>query len=358
MRIVVNDIVAVPESGGVFSVLTDFYEEVLEYSKQHKDIEWVFLLSGPYIQETKNIRTIIIPKLKKSKIHRLVFELITGRKEINRLRPDIYLSLQNTMTVGVKASKWDYVHQPLSFQNDIRFSLFRKGEKNLWLHQEIIGRVINYTIKHTKTKVIVQTQWMKNAILERKLALQENIYVLPPNNVRVLSKYEKVTPKYNNFFYPATGMKYKNHEVLFEAVRKLEKANYEFDVICTLTSEDVAFLGLKTPRSVKLVGMIERSKVMSYYQERVLVFPSLLETFGLPLLEARLSGGYIIAGDTSFGNEILEDYPNYDVFDVHSASALAEKMKLCINGEKNIVAAPQQRQTQRTSLITLIQRGN
>lgn len=358
MRIVVNDIVAVPESGGVFSVLTDFYEEVLEYSKQHSDIEWIFILSGPYIQETENVRTIIMPDLKNSKIHRLIFELITGRKVINQLHADIYLSLQNTMTMGVEAAQWAYVHQPLSFQDEIHFSLLRKGEKNLWLHQAIIGRIINYTIKHSKTKVVVQTQWMKKAILERKLTPQEDIFVLPPNNVRIPVQHGKKEMKWNDFFYPATAMKYKNHEVLFEAVRKLEKEHFKFNVICTLTSKDVAFLGLKVPSSVKLVGMIDRNRVMSYYRKRVLVFPSLLETFGLPLLEARLSGGYIIAGNTSFGNEILEGYPNYDVFDVHSASDLAEKMKLCINGEKNILDVPQQHQTRHTSLITLIQRGN
>ena len=44
------------------------------------------------------------------------------------------------------------------------------------------------------------------------------------------------------------------------------------------------------------------------YARSILVFPSYVETFGLPLLEARKSGTYILASDCSFSREILEGY--------------------------------------------------
>ncbi|MFC6201183.1 glycosyltransferase [Lactiplantibacillus nangangensis] len=358
MRIVVNDIVAVPDSGGVFSVLTDFYEEVLQYSKLHNEIEWIFLLSGPYVQETANIKVIIKPKLKRSKIARLLFELFSGGKVINQLHPDIYFSLQNTMTLGVKASKWDYVHQPLTFQNEIRFSPFRKEERNLWVHQAIIGHIINYTIKHTQTNVIVQTKWMKDAILQRHLALPSRVFILPPNNIHVDSSESNALPDFSSFFYPATAMKYKNHEFLFNAVRELEARGNNFEVICTLTEKNVADLNLSVPKSVKLVGMLDRKTVMTYYKKHVLVFPSLLETFGLPLLEARQSGDYILAGNTSFGNEILNGYPNREFFNLKDVSDLVQKMESCIQGKRNIVKVIDNRKRSKLSLVTLIQRGN
>ncbi|MCP9614140.1 hypothetical protein [Levilactobacillus brevis] len=135
MRIVVNDIVAVPNSGGVYSILTDFYNEVLNYSKLHKDVEWIFLVSGKFLKETDNIKIICFPEIKKSHLKRLLFELLNGKKIINSLKPDVYLSLQNTMTLGVNAKKWTYLHQPLPYQKEMKFSIFKRLERKMLFYK-------------------------------------------------------------------------------------------------------------------------------------------------------------------------------------------------------------------------------
>jgi glycosyltransferase involved in cell wall biosynthesis len=58
-----------------------------------------------------------------------------------------------------------------------------------------------------------------------------------------------------------------------------------------------------------------------------LIFPSYLETFGLPLLEARFFNAPIAASDRPFAREILEGYSNADFFDPFSPDDLANKMK-------------------------------
>jgi len=63
-----------------------------------------------------------------------------------------------------------------------------------------------------------------------------------------------------------------------------------------------------------------------------------LETFGLPLLEARLSNAYILAGNTSFGREILDGYPNVDFFEPRSVRDLVLKMKSCLENDIQIKA--------------------
>lgn len=149
MKIVVNDMAVVPNSGGVYTILQDFYQEIIDTNDTN---EWVFLLSGNYLAETNNIKIISIPSIKTNWIKRIFFELFYGKKIINKLQPDVYLSLQNTMTFGVKANKKiAYVHQPLSFQNDIKFSLFKKSERNLAIHQKFIGKFINFSLKYTWT---------------------------------------------------------------------------------------------------------------------------------------------------------------------------------------------------------------
>lgn len=62
-------------------------------------------------------------------------------------------------------------------------------------------------------------------------------------------------------------------------------------------------------------GQISREKVFKMYANSVLLFPSYVESFGLPLLEARLTGTYVIASDCPFSREILNGYERALFFD-------------------------------------------
>ena len=58
-RILVVDTAA--SEGGALTVLQDFYKAVATSSM---DLEWIFLVSGPYVEEKDNIRVIVNPSLK------------------------------------------------------------------------------------------------------------------------------------------------------------------------------------------------------------------------------------------------------------------------------------------------------
>ena len=60
--------------------------------------------------------------------------------------------------------------------------------------------------------------------------------------------------------------------------------------------------------NVKFCGQIPRDEVFDFYTRSVLLFPSYVESYGLPLLEAKLTGTYIIASDCPFSREILSEY--------------------------------------------------
>lgn len=55
---------------------------------------------------------------------------------------------------------------------------------------------------------------------------------------------------------------------------------------------------------------MKREVVFEMYSKSVLVFPSFVESFGMPLLEARMSNSVILASDQNFSREILKDYNN------------------------------------------------
>jgi len=64
------------------------------------------------------------------------------------------------------------------------------------------------------------------------------------------------------------------------------------------------------------------------YAKSILVFPSYVESFGLPLLEAKLTGTYIIASDTPFCREILNGYDNVEFFEEMDYKKLGEQILL------------------------------
>ena len=65
MRIVVSDYAASPQSGGTFSILEDFYNDVLQNDFEN---EWIFILAGKYFPTSDNVRIVVRKDLKQSKI--------------------------------------------------------------------------------------------------------------------------------------------------------------------------------------------------------------------------------------------------------------------------------------------------
>ena len=73
--------------------------------------------------------------------------------------------------------------------------------------------------------------------------------------------------------------------------------------------------------------------MLKTYNSSVILFPSYVETVGLPLLEAKELNRIILASNCPFSKEILEDYPNGYIFSYKNHHELTELMKKVIDGE-------------------------
>ena len=72
--------------------------------------------------------------------------------------------------------------------------------------------------------------------------------------------------------------------------------------------------------------------MLKRYNESSLVFPSYIESFGLPLAEARAMGTVIFASDCPFSREVLAGYENAYFFDPFKPEQLAALMEDSICG--------------------------
>lgn len=332
MKIVVEDIAVKKNSGGVYSVLIDFYNQV---KKLNTDDTWIFLLSDQsLIKETENIKVKIFSR---NWIKRFLFSFVYGRRVINKEDPDVYVSLQNITTQGVKTqNKWTYLHQPIPFQREKNFSLFKKQERVLAIHQHVIGKLIKFSLKHSSTDVIVQTEWMRQELKKRNIKQDDKIKVLPPVDLlpNELMINDAISLK-KQFFFPANAFVYKNHETIIKAVNLLvDQGITDFKVIFTISTTELRELVKgEIPEQVKCCGYMERSKVIDTYSSSVLIFPSYIESFGLPLLEAKTVGTIIFASDTSFSKEILDGYNNAYFFKYNDYLKLSQLMADYLNGK-------------------------
>lgn len=325
MRVVVNDVAATPNAGGVYSILMDLYNQVKKNDRKNK---WIFILSGNYFPDTQNIKIISRPDLKKNKFKKVCFEFINGHKYINKFHPDVYISLQNIATLKVNAKRQIvYLHQPVPFQEEKRFSFFKKEERKLAFYQYIVGFLIKKSISKVKPVTIVQTKWMKRAVLKNTKLPTNCIMVNHP----LVDKNDcKLYKNQNyNFFYPASGYLYKNQKLIERAVEILNKKGIKnFQINLTLKNK-----GKNKRGNFNYLGHIPREEVLSMYENNILLFPSYIESFGLPLVEAALKADIILAADTEFAREILNQYQNVYFYKYTDAKRLADLMEKIIKNK-------------------------
>lgn len=310
------------ESGGALTILKQYYEKAIE----DKENEWIFVISKPDLIQTQNVKILKVPWVKKSWFHRLYFDRFIAKKYIEEYQVDEVLSLQNVIFPNVKVKQTLYLHQSLPFVEK-RYKITENI--TFWLYQNVISKMIYNSIRKAD-HIIVQTNWMKEASAAKANVNPTKFKVIRPEpNIKIKKVYEEGTKENVLFFYPAGGMHYKNHKVIVEAVKKLkDKKTENFKVVFTIKGDENEnirrmFNYIKENKlPIDFIGKINSEVVFDYYSKSILIFPSYIETFGLPLLEARIHQTPILASDCAFSHEVLENYENVKFFNPYNSDEL------------------------------------
>lgn len=334
MVILVYDVHA--SESGALAILNDLYKQICNYTD--KSIKWIFTVSTPQYQETDNIKVLRFPWVKKSWLHRLFFYNITTRKILKQYKPDRVFSLQNKGISFYKGVQCVYLHLPFILCDYI-FDIRRDGKK-LWFYQNVISKVIFKSLRKVD-RTIIQTQWMKDALVRRANVNSEKIVLLPPDiSMNNISSYNYTHENRKRFFYPATAFTYKNHMTILKACNYIQSQRInDYEVIFTICHDENRYTqwlyeyAKEHKLNVRFGGSIPREQVFEMYTKSVLLFPSFVESFGLPLLEARLSGTFIVASDCQFSREILDGYANVNYFQELDYEKMGDYMINIIEGK-------------------------
>lgn len=322
MNVLVYDVAA--ESGGATSILKYFYEQ----HKQDRQNQYIYLLSTFSLEPAENITVINVPEVKKGWGSRLLFDWFGVKKYLKRHKIDEVLSLQNISIPGFRGKQTVYVHNALPFA-EYRYSL--KESKLMWIYQNVIGKLMVSSVK-TADRVIVQTQWMKDAIAKAAPKAADKICVqFPKVDIPGGLHYTRQTPC--TFFYPANSAPFKNHRLILQACRLLKESGVtDYTVEFTLTGDETpAISALKEQAQredlpIRWLGVLPRQQVFETYQRSVLVFPSYIETVGLPVFEAKSLGAPLLLADCAYTQNVAGDYDDAHFFPYDDAVALKELM--------------------------------
>lgn len=243
----------------------------------------------------------------------------------NKIWPDELYSMQNYFPFGFKRDvklKTLYLHQSLPFF-EYEWSLFKKDERILWFYKNIYYYLIKKSVKEAD-KVIVQTEWLKNRIVNTFGSDKDKIVVQRPEiKIIDIEAYECIESLKGKLrlFYPASEMLYKNHEVLYKAMDIIVNHYKIDDIVLYLTLDPCSPTALRYIRdfelqnSIVLVGKLSYEQLIGHFKSvSALVFPSKIETFGLPLIEAQQFGLPIIASDMDLYKEVIGDYEGQVVY--------------------------------------------
>lgn len=329
--------------GGPLSVLKDCLNYVNEsaYLNSYEFTALVHKIELFNLEEYSNITFVEFSKSRKSYFYRLYYEYFYFKKFAKDRKISFWFSLHDmTPSVG-GIPQAVYCHNPSPF-NSLNF-------KDLYIQPtqfffRLFYRFL-YQINIKKNKyVIVQQLWMKNRFVEMFDLNKKQILVAPPQIIPISSKYFDSVTRENDkkdkvFFFPTFPRPFKNIEVICEAAEIVAKGNKNFRIIITIDGSENKYAKSIIKKyisnnNIDFIGLIKREEVYKYYSEvDCLIFPSKLETWGLPISEFKQFNKSMLIADLPYAKETVGEYDSVSFFNPTDAEQLAKLIVDFINDE-------------------------
>jgi len=182
------------------------------------------------------------------------------------------------------------------------------------LKYNILRKIFSLNIKYA-THFVVQTGVMADAMIQSYPTMKGKISVIPQpppewfDRTRIKSRGALESGKRLLLFYPSAYYPHKNHNI-FKRMQPFKKEIEQAvdKIFLTVTKEEIGF---EAPW-IKSLGIIPSSQVIKLYRKSdALIYPSLIESYGLPLVEAMVVGMPILCSDLPYARWLCEDQAIY-----------------------------------------------
>ena len=185
--------------------------------------------------------------------------------------------------------------------------------------------------------LIVQQNWLREGFSRMFGLNRDKFIVAPPQRKAVEAVPDSIRNQGYTFFYASTPDCHKNFETLCEAARLLEDeiGKEKFKVVLTLSGEENKYSRWLYGKwgdvsSIYFAGFMSKERLYGYYKAAdCLVFPSKVETWGLPITEfMEVSGDKpMLLSDLPYAHETASGASNVCFFNPSDPKGLKERMK-------------------------------
>lgn len=321
--------------GGSLSILMDCLTSL---NVLHEQFEIVAIVDDKSIYNFQYIKFIEVKMPNFSWIKRLYYEYFFFRKLSQSLQSDIWLSIRDISPFIYTKVRSVYCHNALPFYN---FPLkFIRYDFKSFLHSFLY--FIFYKINiNSNDFIIVQQKWIRDKFVNKLNVDSKKIIISHPESLFTLSR--TFTPPSNLvtkiFLYPALPRIWKNIQLIPLISRQLLLSgfkNFEFRLTFlpneNLYSSYIYNLSKDIP-NIKFIGR-QTKKEMGYQYEQcdVVFFPSELETWGLPISEAKFFLKSLLVVDLPYSRETVGNYNSVNFFDSKDIVSILKIFESILNG--------------------------
>ena len=307
MRIVVSAVNF--SEGGPLTVLRDCLAAARAYFPS--EVEIIALVHRAALIDTPGIAFIEFPRTKSSWLRRIALEY-SGFKRLSReLSPDFWLSLHDISPRLNGERQAVYCHNPVPFfrltLQDVRV------DPTLLAFKAFYSWFYRYNIR-SNAAVVVQQEWLRRAFMQRFRA--PNVIVAYPDVTDLEAKSTETSGSSRlRLFYPAIARGFKNVELLCEMMKRLpQDLPRQPELFVTISGHENRYArfikrSYGDVSGLRLIGAQDRAAMARLYAKAdVLLFPSRLETWGLPITEAKQFGLPMIVADLPYAHETVGEY--------------------------------------------------
>lgn len=326
--------------GGPLTIYEDCLRCVEKYFLENYEIVALVHNRELFSEFDSKIKFIEFMDSKKSYLKRFYYEYFYFKRLSKKLKPYLWFSLHDMTPNVVTDKRAVYCHNPIIFYDVKRKDMI--NEFKMFMFSRFYKYIYKINIKKNNF-VVVQQDWIRKRF--KKIFKIKNVVVAHPNVVIDDSNnnYKNTKIVKNSFLYPSFPRIFKNFEVICKAVEILENKNIEnFKVYLTIDgSENIYSKEIVEKygrlKCIEFIGLQTRENLMKYYSKiETVIFPSKLETWGLPISEAKAFGKNIILADLEYAHETLGTYEKVMFFGPDNAEKLAEKIEMLINNDENM----------------------
>lgn len=268
----------------------------------------------PHLRETAMV--VIGPQCRNARSARLLAENTWMQRQVRRLGLDVVHHLGGTMPLTSAASKCSrvltvYDIQPLT--NPERFDPLKRA----WL-----AAVLPRSIRRAEV-ICTLTHHVADKVATELDVDRDRLWVVPPGlpprgahrpeQVKAVLRRHRIDGPV--LLYPAISYPHKNHEVVIRALPELLRRVPQARLVLTgrpgpldADIDDLA-KSLRVEGAVRRLGRIPKAELSALYEAATaLVFPSVHEGFGLPLIEAMAHATPVVAAKASAIPEVVDGY--------------------------------------------------